>query len=207
MIRKQDPDRFRRRLLGVWVCFVGTLGALVLAGPLPGCGYEDTDFTCGVRLGSNPTVTRSCDGLNEVCMCWTHACAVLQSPAHVPTEKNYCPSGYRYREKGTLAPPSVTLDAGADAMVYTTPTVPIDDDLGACVPPELVEWKVAGNELCEDSEFAPSVLGRDPDANSSSSSSSSGAEAGAGGQGGSGGGAGQGGTSAMGGAAGMGGTP
>lgn len=148
-------------------------------------GCEDTKrFQCGVPLDGDSSVTRACDGPNEVCICWTHACARRQSPDHVKGEANYCESGFRYLD-APFGPPkapkpidvtggettSSTTETGsttstASSMESTTSTttiepIPIDEDLGECVPVALVEWSVIGTQLCKDSEHAPDTY---PDA-------------------------------------------
>lgn len=147
-----------------------------------GCDNIVQPFQCGVRLGSDSTVARSCDGPNEVCVCWTHYCARQQAPDHVPTEPNHCPSGFRYRLEPFGPPLSdnpATTEPGEDAGV-TTPAVAIDSDLGGCVPPELIEWKVVGTQLCEDSEHAPDLFQRD--AGPGADAGAGGADAGDGGE-------------------------
>lgn len=161
----------RAALISRWAGTAHRLGVTLfgatitaLAGLLVnGCDSIVQPFQCGVRLGSDSAVARSCDGPNEVCICWTHYCARQQSPDHVPTEPNHCPSGFRYR-LDPFGPPlsdnPATTEPGDDAGV-TTPAVAIDSDLGGCVPPELVEWKVANTQLCEDSEHAPNIFQKD----------------------------------------------
>jgi len=140
-----------------------------------GCQNDRRLFECGAPLDGNSSVTRACDGPNEVCICWTHACARRQSPDHVKGEAHYCESGFRYLDP-PFGPPktpkpidvsggettSSTTDTGSTTSTSATlEPIPIDADLGECVPVALVEWSVTGTQLCKDSEHAPDTY---PDA-------------------------------------------
>jgi hypothetical protein len=163
----------RAVLTGRWAGAAHKIGVVLIGATIMvlvglqanGCDSREHPFQCGVRLESDPTVTTSCDGPNEVCICWTHYCGRQQTPDHVPTEVNYCASGFRYRRDpfGPLQSSVVnTTEPGEDAgPTATSPEVAIDGDLGDCVPPALVEWKVVGTQLCEDSEHAPNIFQKD----------------------------------------------
>lgn len=69
------------------------IGIIIGAGTVFASGCTEEGFSCGQTVPGNPSTVRRCDRQNEICICRTGKCAVLDTRA---VAANRCPSGYRY---------------------------------------------------------------------------------------------------------------